>query len=176
MVSIPLFSVQQIAHLRFSTHSEFYSDFSFFFHRIFIILIFCSSMQDTLGKKKASRPCEGCGMSLPFKMTKKLKIAIPGGQFLCKTCARVRMTCLFIQCFLYKFSKRNTLLKVLSVIYSVYQSQLYAILLQLTKSNHYCGICKKIWNHPDSGSWVRQPTIYSKVLIFLLLLVPSAGI
>ncbi|KAB1205032.1 Histone-lysine N-methyltransferase ATX3 [Morella rubra] len=68
---------------------------------------------DTLGKKKASRPCEGCGMSLPFKMTKKLKIAIPGGQFLCKTCAR------------------------------------------LTKSNHYCGICKKIWNHPDSGSWVR---------------------
>ncbi|KAK7384998.1 hypothetical protein VNO78_30705 [Psophocarpus tetragonolobus] len=25
----------------------------------------------------------------------------------------------------------------------------------LTKSRHYCGICKKIWNHSDSGSWVR---------------------
>ncbi|KAE9608873.1 putative histone-lysine N-methyltransferase transcription regulator PHD family [Lupinus albus] len=26
---------------------------------------------------------------------------------------------------------------------------------RLTKSNHYCGICKKVWNHSDSGSWVR---------------------
>uniref|UniRef100_A0A7N0U356 Uncharacterized protein n=1 Tax=Kalanchoe fedtschenkoi TaxID=63787 RepID=A0A7N0U356_KALFE len=26
---------------------------------------------------------------------------------------------------------------------------------QLTKSKHYCGICKKIWNHSDSGNWVR---------------------
>ncbi|KAL2951624.1 hypothetical protein AAZX31_19G062800 [Glycine max] len=26
---------------------------------------------------------------------------------------------------------------------------------RLTKSKHYCGICKKIWNHSDSGSWVR---------------------
>ncbi|KAG6715303.1 histone-lysine N-methyltransferase ATX4-like isoform X2 [Carya illinoinensis] len=72
-----------------------------------------SCIPNVIGKKKATRPCEGCGTTLPFKMTKKFKIATPGGQFLCKTCAR------------------------------------------LTKSNHYCGICKKIWNHPDSGSWVR---------------------
>ncbi|XP_027189940.1 histone-lysine N-methyltransferase ATX5-like isoform X1 [Cicer arietinum] len=26
---------------------------------------------------------------------------------------------------------------------------------KLTKSKHYCGICKKVWNHSDSGSWVR---------------------
>ncbi|XP_022141146.1 histone-lysine N-methyltransferase ATX4 [Momordica charantia] len=26
---------------------------------------------------------------------------------------------------------------------------------RLTNSKHYCGICKKIWNHSDSGSWVR---------------------
>ncbi|PKI72443.1 hypothetical protein CRG98_007189 [Punica granatum] len=26
---------------------------------------------------------------------------------------------------------------------------------RLMKSKHHCGICKKIWNHSDSGSWVR---------------------
>ncbi|KAG5233727.1 histone-lysine N-methyltransferase [Salix suchowensis] len=26
---------------------------------------------------------------------------------------------------------------------------------RLTKSKHFCGICKKVWNHSDSGSWVR---------------------
>ncbi|KAM2533628.1 hypothetical protein PS1_002094 [Malus domestica] len=26
---------------------------------------------------------------------------------------------------------------------------------RLVKSKHYCGICKKIWNDSDSGSWVR---------------------
>ncbi|CAK8570163.1 unnamed protein product [Lathyrus sativus] len=26
---------------------------------------------------------------------------------------------------------------------------------RLTKSKHYCGICKKVWNQSDSGSWVR---------------------
>ncbi|MED6159547.1 Histone-lysine N-methyltransferase atx5, variant 3 [Stylosanthes scabra] len=60
-----------------------------------------------------TRPCEACGLRLPFKMSKKLKGLAPNGKFLCKTCAR------------------------------------------LTKSNHYCGICKKVWNHSDSGSWVR---------------------
>ncbi|GLU12015.1 hypothetical protein SLE2022_287240 [Rubroshorea leprosula] len=64
-------------------------------------------------KYRDSRPCEVCGTSLPFKMTKKMKASAPAGQFLCKTCTR------------------------------------------LTKSKHYCGICKKIWNHSDSGSWVR---------------------
>ncbi|GKU89098.1 hypothetical protein SLEP1_g3287 [Rubroshorea leprosula] len=64
-------------------------------------------------KYKDLRPCEVCGTSLPFKMTKKMKASAPLGQFLCKTCAR------------------------------------------LTKSKHYCGICKKIWNNSDSGSWVR---------------------
>ncbi|KAE8662174.1 Histone-lysine N-methyltransferase ATX5 [Hibiscus syriacus] len=65
------------------------------------------------GKYKDTRPCEGCGMNLPFKMGKKMKASASEGQFLCKTCAR------------------------------------------LTKSKHCCGICKKIWNHSDSGSWVR---------------------
>ncbi|KAJ7965359.1 Histone-lysine N-methyltransferase [Quillaja saponaria] len=69
--------------------------------------------QDTFGKKKDRLSCQGCGMSLPFKMSKKMKPSAPGGQFFCKTCDR------------------------------------------LTKSKHYCGICKKIWNHSDSGSWVR---------------------
>ncbi|XVF10053.1 hypothetical protein REPUB_Repub07fG0150500 [Reevesia pubescens] len=69
--------------------------------------------QGLFGKYKDTRPCEGCGMTLPFKMGKKMKASTLGGQFLCKTCAR------------------------------------------LTKSKHYCGICKKIWNHSDSGSWVR---------------------
>ncbi|KDP22146.1 hypothetical protein JCGZ_25977 [Jatropha curcas] len=72
-----------------------------------------SPNQDILGNSKTMRPCEGCGMSLPFKLSKKMKSSTPGGQFLCKTCTR------------------------------------------LTKSKHYCGICKKIWNHSDSGSWVR---------------------
>ncbi|KAI4337961.1 hypothetical protein L6164_016322 [Bauhinia variegata] len=69
--------------------------------------------QDLFDRKKDMRPCEACGMDLSFKMSKKMKDSAPGGQFLCKTCAR------------------------------------------LTKSKHYCGICKKIWNHSDSGSWVR---------------------
>ncbi|OMO88385.1 hypothetical protein CCACVL1_08420 [Corchorus capsularis] len=69
--------------------------------------------QGLLAKYKDTRPCEGCGMILPFKMGKKMKALTPAGQFLCRTCAR------------------------------------------LTKSKHYCGICKKIWNHSDSGSWVR---------------------
>ncbi|KAK4786720.1 hypothetical protein SAY86_010553 [Trapa natans] len=29
------------------------------------------------------------------------------------------------------------------------------ICAKLLKSKHYCGICKKIWNHSDSRSWVR---------------------
>ncbi|WCJ36834.1 Histone-lysine N-methyltransferase ATX5 [Euphorbia peplus] len=69
--------------------------------------------QDIFGNNKSMRPCEGCGLNLPFKLSKKMKASTPGGQFLCKTCAK------------------------------------------LTKSKHYCGICKKIWNHSDSGSWVR---------------------
>ncbi|KAF7830703.1 histone-lysine N-methyltransferase ATX5 [Senna tora] len=69
--------------------------------------------QEFFDKRKDSRPCEACGLDLPFKMSKKTKDSTPGGQFLCKICAR------------------------------------------LTKSKHYCGICKKIWNHSDSGSWVR---------------------
>ncbi|XP_061356155.1 histone-lysine N-methyltransferase ATX4-like isoform X2 [Gastrolobium bilobum] len=69
--------------------------------------------QDLFDKKKDNRPCEVCGLDLPFKTPKKTKDLNPGSQFLCKTCAR------------------------------------------LTKSKHYCGICKKVWNHSDSGSWVR---------------------
>ncbi|KAL2657688.1 hypothetical protein AAZX31_04G217200 [Glycine max] len=70
-------------------------------------------LNQDLFDKKETRPCEACGLSLPYKMLKKTKDSSPGGQFLCKTCAR------------------------------------------LTKSKHYCGICKKVWNHSDSGSWVR---------------------
>ncbi|PON72089.1 43kDa postsynaptic protein [Parasponia andersonii] len=69
--------------------------------------------QKIFEKKKDTQPCEGCGLNLPPKMTKKVPASIPAGHLFCKTCAR------------------------------------------LTKSNHYCGICKKIWNHSDSGSWVR---------------------
>ncbi|KAL5568350.1 hypothetical protein UlMin_024925 [Ulmus minor] len=69
--------------------------------------------QGLFRKKNDTRPCEGCGSSLPLKMTKRMKVSTPAGQFLCKTCSR------------------------------------------LAKSNHYCGICKKIWNFSDSGSWVR---------------------
>ncbi|XP_054797371.1 histone-lysine N-methyltransferase ATX5 [Prosopis cineraria] len=69
--------------------------------------------QEFFDKRKETRPCEACGLDLPFKTSKKTKESTPGGQILCKTCAR------------------------------------------LTKSKHYCGICKKIWNHSDSGSWVR---------------------
>ncbi|CAK7324163.1 unnamed protein product [Dovyalis caffra] len=69
--------------------------------------------KDMIWKNKDMRHCEGCGTSLPLKPAKKMKGSIPGGQFLCKTCAR------------------------------------------LTKSKHFCGICKKVWNHSDSGSWVR---------------------
>ncbi|XP_050223367.1 histone-lysine N-methyltransferase ATX4 isoform X2 [Mercurialis annua] len=72
-----------------------------------------SPYQDILGDNKAMRPCESCGLSLPFKLSKKIKASIPGGQFMCKTCAK------------------------------------------LTKSKHFCGICNKIWNRSDSGSWVR---------------------
>ncbi|KAF2287436.1 hypothetical protein GH714_039895 [Hevea brasiliensis] len=72
-----------------------------------------SPRQDMSGNDKSMRPCEGCGMNLPLKLSKKMKALTPGGQFLCKKCAR------------------------------------------LTKSKHYCGICKKIWNHSDNGSWVR---------------------
>ncbi|KAJ4840065.1 Histone-lysine N-methyltransferase atx5 [Turnera subulata] len=73
----------------------------------------CKRYLDIFGKQNDIRPCECCGVSLPFTLSKKTKASTPGGQFLCKTCAR------------------------------------------LTKSKHYCGICKKIWNHSDSGSWVR---------------------
>ncbi|CAM8944836.1 unnamed protein product [Rhodiola kirilowii] len=39
---------------------------------------------------------------------------------------------------------------------STHENQsLCATCARLTKSKHYCGICKKIWNHSDSGNWVR---------------------
>ncbi|KAF4399099.1 hypothetical protein G4B88_023693 [Cannabis sativa] len=71
-----------------------------------------SCLENMFLKKKDTQPCEGCGLSLPLKTTKK-NPSTPSDHVLCKSCAR------------------------------------------LTKSNHYCGICKKIWNHSDSGSWVR---------------------
>ncbi|KAJ6887905.1 histone-lysine N-methyltransferase ATX4-like isoform X2 [Populus alba x Populus x berolinensis] len=76
-------------------------------------LDFHSPNQDMIWKNNDMCLCEGCGTSLPLKPAKKIKGTTPGGQRLCKTCAR------------------------------------------LTKSKHFCGICKKVWNHSDSGSWVR---------------------
>ncbi|CAJ1974389.1 unnamed protein product [Sphenostylis stenocarpa] len=81
------------------THSNHYAGYRF--------------LNQDLFDKKDTRPCEACGLSLPYKILKKTRDSSPGGQFLCRTCAR------------------------------------------LTKSKHYCGICKKVWNHSDSGSWVR---------------------
>ncbi|KAG5019196.1 hypothetical protein JHK87_015051 [Glycine soja] len=47
-------------------------------------------LNQDLFDKKETRPCEACGLSLPYKMLKKTKDSSPGGQFLCRTCARVR--------------------------------------------------------------------------------------
>lgn len=69
--------------------------------------------KDLFDRKKNVGLCDECGLDLPFNMSKKTKDLTPGGQLLCKTCAR------------------------------------------LMKSKHYCGICKKVWNQSDSGSWVR---------------------
>lgn len=35
----------------------------------------------------------------------------------------------------------------------------HLFLLQLQKSEQYCGICKNIWHHSDSGNWVRLFTL-----------------
>lgn len=48
------------------------------------------------GKRKDTRACEGCGLDLPLKMPKKMKVSTPGGQFLCKTCARVRVSTTYL--------------------------------------------------------------------------------
>ncbi|KAA8533607.1 hypothetical protein F0562_030959 [Nyssa sinensis] len=72
-----------------------------------------NSRNQDLFRKKATRFCEGCGLSFSLKTPKKMKIATPGNRPLCNSCAR------------------------------------------LTKLKHNCGICKKIWNHSDSGNWVR---------------------
>ncbi|CAI0546766.1 unnamed protein product [Linum tenue] len=69
-------------------------------------------------KKNNKWSCEGCGIYLSPRLPKNTKAASPGGQLLCKTCAR------------------------------------------LTKSKHCCGICKKFWNHSDSGSWDLGATDY----------------
>jgi hypothetical protein len=52
-------------------------------------------MQDMIWKNKDKGPCEGCGTSLSLKTAKKMKCSNPGGQFLCKKCARVGITCIF---------------------------------------------------------------------------------
>ncbi|KAG6745572.1 hypothetical protein POTOM_050070 [Populus tomentosa] len=81
------------------------------FSRLFLQVLI--QMKDMIWKNKDKGPCEGCGTSLSLKTAKKMKGSNPGGQFLCKKCAR------------------------------------------LTKSKHFCGICKKVSNHSDSGSWAR---------------------
>ncbi|KAL6320411.1 hypothetical protein AAG906_007108 [Vitis piasezkii] len=64
-------------------------------------------------RKKDTWSCDGCGLRIPLKSTKKMKVLTPKGRFLCKTCDR------------------------------------------LLKSKQYCGICKKMQNQSDSGTWVR---------------------
>lgn len=46
-------------------------------------------MQDLSGLRKGSQHCEGCGVIIPVRVTKKVKHLTPGEQSLCKTCARV---------------------------------------------------------------------------------------
>ncbi|PRQ60412.1 putative histone-lysine N-methyltransferase transcription regulator PHD family [Rosa chinensis] len=43
--------------------------------------------QDIYRKKKDARVCEGCGSDL--RMPKKMKVSTSGGQFLCKSCAKL---------------------------------------------------------------------------------------
>lgn len=61
-------------------------------------------MQGVFGKSKDTRPCDGCGMSLPFKSNKKMKASTIRGQFLCKTCAKVYTSCIIILLVLLKFN------------------------------------------------------------------------
>ncbi|OVA11323.1 PWWP domain [Macleaya cordata] len=46
------------------------------------------SLQDVY-RRKDTRPCDGCGLSIPFKTTKKMKGPTPKGQGLCKHCTRL---------------------------------------------------------------------------------------
>ncbi|KAF8412117.1 hypothetical protein HHK36_000073 [Tetracentron sinense] len=57
------------------------------FVQVYKVIHFSFSVQDVLEKKKDTRPCNGCGLSLPFKTTKKMEGSTPKGQFLCKHCA-----------------------------------------------------------------------------------------
>ncbi|RVW87497.1 Histone-lysine N-methyltransferase ATX4 [Vitis vinifera] len=75
----------------------------------------CDSQDQASGdvfRKKDTWSCDGCGLRIPLKSTKKMKVLTPKGRFLCKTCDR------------------------------------------LLKSKQYCGICKKMQNQSDSGTWV----------------------
>ncbi|WKA07632.1 hypothetical protein VitviT2T_025430 [Vitis vinifera] len=73
----------------------------------------CDSQDQDVFRKKDTWSCDGCGLRIPLKSTKKMKVLTPKGRFLCKTCDR------------------------------------------LLKSKQYCGICKKMQNQSDSGTWVR---------------------
>lgn len=103
-------------------------------------------------KKKKPRLCEGCGLNIPLKnYTEKVELA-PGGRQLCNTCARVRITCCSVVFLLVYQHSRHECLRACYCLY--FYS--FCCLFQLTKLKQYCGICKKIWNRSDKGSWVRQ--------------------
>jgi hypothetical protein len=53
---------------------------------------------------------------------------------------------------IYSLAIKQSFVFVLKIAYFVSSEVIQ--FWQLTKSKHYCGICKKVWNHSDSGSWV----------------------
>lgn len=53
-------------------------------------------MQDYFDNRKDTRPCEVCGLVIPLKTSKRTRDSTPGGQFLCKICARVCLIFLFL--------------------------------------------------------------------------------
>lgn len=95
-------------------------------------------------KRKEEWSCEGCGSSLLYKTSNEIKASIPGCR-LCDSCAKV---CILRRvAFIVVFSSK---------MFQEAKLWIYAILLQLKKNKHSCGICKKIRNHLDTGSWVRH--------------------
>ena len=115
-------------------------------------------------KNKYRRPCDGCGMTLPSKSAKKIKASTTGDQLFCRTCAKVCNKCITLMVSLLSFICHYCS----SVLVLCIFSQLHEYLFQLMKSKHFCGICKKVWNHSDGGSWVRLSFIYFRVLAYFI--------
>ncbi|MBA0629912.1 hypothetical protein Godav_002056 [Gossypium davidsonii] len=107
-------------------------------HLIFSVTLVLSLL-GLFGKCKDARFCESCGMTLPFKMGKKMKASTPEGQFLCKTCARVRCDgCkVWVHAECDKISSRH--------------------FKDLGATDYYCPACKAKFNFELSNSEEWQP-------------------